>query len=79
MNAEEKEQYFCSEYLGAPLNNDHIDHMNFRCQKSLATWIRITAATEKRDVAMVIRRLSFIRDPSVYYINDGESRFFKHE
>ena len=57
MNAEEKEKYYRSEYLGAPLNNDHIDHMNFCCQKSLATWIRITAATENRDVSMVIRRL----------------------
>ena len=57
MNTEEKEQYYRSEYLGAPLSSDHTDHMNFRCQKSLATWIRITAATENRDVSMVIRRL----------------------
>ena len=48
MNAEQKEQYYRSEYLGAPLNNDHIDHMNFRCQKSLANWIRITAEQKKR-------------------------------
>ena len=57
MNAEEREAYYRSEYLGAPLSADHVDHMNFRCQKNLATWPRITAATEKREYSMVIRRL----------------------
>ena len=57
MNAVQEEQYYRYEYLGAPLNTEHIDHMNFRYQKSLATWISITAATENRDVSMVIRRL----------------------
>ena len=59
MNAEEKEEYYRSEYFGAPLSADHVDHMNFRCQKHLATWIRITAMTENRDVSMVIRRLLY--------------------
>ena len=57
MNAEEKEEYYRSEYFGAPLSAEHVDHMNFRCQKNLATWIRITAMTENRDRSMVIRRL----------------------
>ena len=57
MNAEEKEAYYRSEYFGAPISPNNVDHMNFRCQKTLATWLRITAMTENRDTSMVIRRL----------------------
>ena len=53
MNAEEKEEYYRSEYFGAPTN----DHINFRCQKPLATWLRIKAMEENRDTSMIIRRL----------------------
>ena len=53
MNHEERARYYMEEVRGAPLT----DHLNFRCQKRLATWIRTQAAIENRDVSMIIRRL----------------------
>jgi len=45
MNAEEKEKYYRSEYFGSPT----IDHINFRCQKLLSTWLRLKAMEENRN------------------------------
>ena len=53
MNYEERARYYQDELKGAPIES----HMNFRCQKRLATWIRTQAAIENRDVSMIIRRL----------------------
>ena len=53
MNYEERAKYYHDELQGAPIES----HMNFRCQKRLATWIRTQAAIENRDVSMIIRRL----------------------
>ena len=53
MNYEERAQYYQEELQGAPIES----HMNFRCQKRLATWLRTQAAIENRDVSMIIRRL----------------------
>ena len=53
MNHEERARYYMEEVRGAPLT----DHLNFRCQKRLATWLRTQAAIENRDVSMIIRRL----------------------
>ena len=49
----EKEKFYLSEYFGAP----HCDHLNFRCPKRLATWLRMTAMVEGRDTSVVLRRL----------------------
>jgi len=53
MNYEERARYYQDELKGAPIES----HMNFRCQKRLATWLRTQAAIENRDVSMIIRRL----------------------
>ena len=53
MNYEERAKYYHDELQGAPIES----HMNFRCQKRLATWLRTQAAIENRDVSMIIRRL----------------------
>ena len=53
MNYEERAKYYEDELKGAPIES----HMNFRCQKRLATWLRTQAAIENRDVSMIIRRL----------------------
>ena len=53
MNYEERAKYYQDELKGAPIES----HMNFRCQKRLATWLRTQAAIENRDVSMIIRRL----------------------
>ncbi len=53
MNHEERAKYYEKEVRGAPLT----DHMNFRCQKRLAVWLRTQAMIENRDVSMIIRRL----------------------
>tara|TARA_Y100000356_G_C11229714_1_gene274208 strand:- start:216 stop:392 length:177 start_codon:yes stop_codon:yes gene_type:complete len=41
------------EFRGAPIT----DHLNFRCQKRLAVWLRTQAMIENRDMSMIIRRL----------------------
>jgi len=53
MNYEERARYYQDELKGAPIES----HMNFRCQKRLATWLRTQAAIENRYVSMIIRRL----------------------
>ena len=53
MNHEERAKYYEKEVRGAPV----IDHLNFRCQKRLAVWLRTQAMIENRDVSMIIRRL----------------------
>ena len=53
MNYEERAKYYEDELKGSPIES----HMNFRCQKRLATWLRTQAAIENRDVSMIIRRL----------------------
>ena len=53
MNHEERARYYMEEVRGAPIT----DHLNFRCQKSLAVWLRTQAMIENRDVSMIIRRL----------------------
>ena len=53
MNHEERAKYYEQEVRGAPINQ----HLNFRCQKRLAEWIRTQAMIENRDVSMIIRRL----------------------
>ena len=53
MNHEERAKYYEKEVRGAPVT----DHMNFRCQKRLAVWLRTQAMIENRDVSMIIRRL----------------------
>ena len=53
MNHEERAKYYEQEVRGAPIT----DHLNFRCQKRLAVWLRTQAMIENRDVSMIIRRL----------------------
>ena len=53
MNYEERAKYYEKEIRGAQINQ----HLNFRCQKSLAVWLRTQAMIENRDVSMIIRRL----------------------
>ena len=53
MNHEERAKYYMKEFRGAPIT----DHLNFRCQKRLAVWLRTQAMIENRDVSMIIRRL----------------------
>ena len=53
MNYEERAKYYEDELKGAAI----VEHLNFRCQKRLATWLRTQAAIENRDVSMIIRRL----------------------
>ena len=53
MNHEERAEYYMKEVRGAPVT----DHLNFRCQKRLAVWLRTQAMIENRDVSMIIRRL----------------------
>ena len=53
MNHEERAKYYMEEVRGAPVT----DHMNFRCQKRLAVWLRTQAMIENRDMSMIIRRL----------------------
>ena len=56
MNHEERAKYYMKEFRGAPIT----DHLNFRCQKRLAVWLRTQAMIENRDVSMIIRRLIII-------------------
>ncbi len=53
MNHEERAKYYMKEFRGAPIT----DHLNFRCQKRLAVWLRTQAMIENRDMSMIIRRL----------------------
>ena len=53
MNYEERAKYYEKEIRGAQINQ----HLNFRCQKSLAVWLRTQAMIENRDMSMIIRRL----------------------
>ena len=53
MNHEERAKYYEKEVRGAPIT----DHLNFRCQKRLAVWLRTQAMIENRDVSAIIRRL----------------------
>ena len=53
MNHEERAKYYMEEVRGAPVT----DHLNFRCQKRLAVWLRTQAMIENRDVSAIIRRL----------------------
>ena len=53
MNHEERAKYYEQEVRGAAVT----DHMNFRCQKRLAVWLRTQAMIENRDVSTIIRRL----------------------
>ena len=53
MNHEERAEYYMKEVRGAPVTA----HVNFRCQKRLAVWLRTQAMIENRDMSMIIRRL----------------------
>jgi len=50
---DQQAKYYMKEFRGAPIT----DHLNFRCQKRLAVWLRTQAMIENRDVNMIIRRL----------------------
>ena len=45
MNYEERAKYYEKEIRGAQINQ----HLNFRCQKSLAVWLRTQAMIENRE------------------------------
>ena len=53
MNHEEREKFYEKEIRGPAIT----DHLNFRCQKRLAVWLRTQAMIENRDMSMIIRRL----------------------
>ena len=53
MNHEERAKFYEQDIRGAKIT----DHMNFRCGKRLAVWLRTQAMIENRDVSTIIRRL----------------------
>ena len=53
MDEVEKAEYYRQEMFGAPT----IEHLNFRCQKRLAAFLKTKAMEEQRDVSSIIRRL----------------------
>ena len=53
MNHEERAKFYEQEIKGAAIT----DHLNFRCQKRLAVWLRTQGMIENRDLSMIIRRL----------------------
>ena len=67
MNHEERARYYEKEIRGAPI----IDHLNFRCQKRLAIWLRTQSMIENRDLSMVIRRLITVAAMAEGYDPDG--------
>jgi len=67
MNHEERAKYYEKEVRGAPI----IDHLNFRCQKRLAIWLRTQAMIENRDVSTIIRRLITIAATAEGYDPNG--------
>ena len=67
MNEEQKTKYYRSEILGSPI----IDHINFRCQKRLAVFLRTQALLENRDVSMIIRRYLHWAASQEGYKQDG--------
>ena len=67
MNHEERARYYEKEVRGAPIT----DHLNFRCQKRLAIWLRTQAMIENRDVSMIIRRLITISASQEGYDPNG--------
>ena len=67
MNHEERAKYYEKEVRGAPIT----DHLNFRCQKRLAIWLRTQAMIENRDVSMIIRRLITISASQEGYDPNG--------
>ena len=67
MNHEERAEYYMKEVRGAPVT----DHLNFRCQKRLAVWLRTQAMIENRDVSTIIRRLITIAAEQEGYSRHG--------
>ena len=67
MNHEERARYYEKEVRGAPIT----DHLNFRCQKRLAIWLRTQSMIENRDLSMVIRRLITVAAMAEGYDPDG--------
>ena len=67
MNHEERAKYYEQEVRGAPIT----DHLNFRCQKRLAIWLRTQSMIENRDLSMVVRRLLTIAAMAEGYDPNG--------
>ena len=67
MNHEERAEYYMKEVRGAPIT----DHLNFRCQKRLAVWLRTQGMIENRDLSMIIRRLITISASAEGYDPNG--------
>ena len=67
MDHEERARYYMEEVQGAAVT----DHMNFRCQKRLAVWLRTQAMIENRDVSTIIRRLITISASQEGYDPNG--------
>ena len=67
MDHEERARYYMEEVQGAAVT----DHMNFRCQKRLAVWLRTQAMIENRDVSTIIRRLITIAAEQEGYSRHG--------
>ena len=67
MNHEERAKYYEKELRGAPIT----DHLNFRCQKRLAIWLRTQSMIENRDLSMVVRRLITVAAMAEGYDPDG--------
>ncbi len=67
MNEEQRVSYYRSEIYGSPI----VDHMNFRCQKRLAVFLRTQAMLENRDVSMIIRRYLHWAASQEGYDKDG--------
>ena len=67
MNHEERAKYYEQEVRGAPIT----DHLNFRCQKRLAIWLRTQSMIENRDMSMVVRRLLTIAAMAEGYDPNG--------
>ena len=67
MDHEERACYYMEEVQGAAVT----DHMNFRCQKRLAVWLRTQAMIENRDVSTIIRRLITIAAEQEGYSRHG--------
>ena len=67
MNHEERARYYEKEVRGAPIT----DHLNFRCQKRLAIWLRTQSMIENRDLSMVVRRLITVAAMAEGYDPDG--------
>ena len=67
MTEDEKQEFYKSEYHGAPLTK----HVTFRCTEVLWRFIKIKEMEEGRDMSAVIRRLVSIAATQEGYNKDG--------